>query len=156
MNGKIAVGSIIITALIAGGAMWYLQLYAFYDDVNINPEKDILMTTLSGQEEILIVDDASAIDATSSPIRFRACFKVQRPLEELAMTYAPYNGADPLVAPGWFDCFDAVEIGETLKKAQAQAFLSQANIAKDVDRVIAVFSDGRAFAWHQLNPDAKE
>jgi hypothetical protein len=36
------------------------------------------------------------------------------------------------------------------------AFLSQADISKGVDRVVAVFADGRAFAWHQLNDTYKE
>ena len=58
---------------------------------------------------------------------------------------------EPLTAPGWFDCFDAVAIGEALEKGEAIAFLSQANIHPGVDRVVAVFPDGRAFAWHQLN-----
>ena len=31
------------------------------------------------------------------------------------------------------------------------AFLSVADITRGVDRVVAVFPDGQAFAWHQLN-----
>jgi hypothetical protein len=37
------------------------------------------------------------------------------------------------------------------KAGEALAFLSEPNIHPGVDRVVAVFPDGRAFAWHQLN-----
>jgi hypothetical protein len=36
------------------------------------------------------------------------------------------------------------------------AFLGEKNIHDGVDRVIAVFPDGRAFAWHQLNEKYSE
>ena len=42
-------------------------------------------------------------------------------------------------------------IGEALETGEATAFLSEKNIHHGVDRVIAVFDDGRAYAWHQLN-----
>ena len=68
----------------------------------------------------------------------------------LTETYVVYDRAEPLVAPGWFDCFDAVKIGRALETGEAIAFLSEATIHPDVDRVVAVFPDGRAYAWHQL------
>jgi hypothetical protein len=34
--------------------------------------------------------------------------------------------------------------------------LSQEGIAPDVDRVVAVFADGRAYAWQQFRPGALE
>ena len=42
------------------------------------------------------------------------------------------------------------------REGEALAFLSQSDIAPDVDRVVAVFADGRAFAWHQFRPGALE
>ncbi len=60
-----------------------------------------------------------------------------------------------MTAPGWFDCFDANAIGEALERGEALAFLSQAEIAVGVDRVVAVFPDGRAYAWHQLAPEVE-
>ena len=44
-------------------------------------------------------------------------------------------------------------IGEALEEGTALAFLSQSQIAPQIDRVVAVFPDGRAFAWHQISPD---
>ena len=36
------------------------------------------------------------------------------------------------------------------------AFLSEPDIHPGVDRVVAVFGDGRAYAWHQLNGSLAE
>ncbi len=71
----------------------------------------------------------------------------------LTETYQVYEGATPLVAPGWFDCFDANRIGEALETGEAIAFLSEANISPGIDRVVAVFPDGEAFAWNQVNAE---
>ena len=43
-----------------------------------------------------------------------------------------------------------------LKRESYLAFLSQANVHADVDRVVAVFADGRAYAWNQMNPSAEK
>ena len=74
----------------------------------------------------------------------------------LTETYKVYEKPVPLIGPSWFGCFDANKIGEALEKGEAIAFLSQANIAPQIDRVVAVFPDGRAYAWHQLSPDAEQ
>lgn len=157
MNGKIAAGAIVISAALAGVAIWYLQIYAFYEPVSFSPGQEITLTTIeSGQPEPILAEGVTGIDAGSSPLRFRACFTTPMTQAMLSETYVAYEGAVPLVAPGWFDCFDAVEIGTALERGEALAFLSQSNIATDIDRVVAVFPDGRAFAWHQLNPAAED
>ena len=43
-----------------------------------------------------------------------------------------------------------------MERGEALAFLSQHDIASGVDRVVAVYPDGRAFAWHQLNDESKD
>jgi hypothetical protein len=157
MNGKIAAGAIVISAAVAGVAIWYLQVYAFYAPVSFTPGQEITLTTIeSGQPEPILAEGVTGIDADSSPLRFRACFTTPLTHGMLSETYVAYEGAVPLIAPGWFDCFDAVEIGTALERGEALAFLSQAGVAADIDRVVAVFPDGRAFAWHQLNPAAKD
>jgi len=55
------------------------------------------------------------------------------------------------VAPRWFDCFDAGEIGRALEEGRAVAYLGASNDPYGVDRIVAVYPDGRAFAWTQLN-----
>ena len=157
MNGKIAAMAILISAAVAGVAIWYLQVYAFYEPVSFTPGQEILLTSIeSGQPEPILADGITGIDANSSPLRFRACFTTPMSQAMLSETYVAYDGATPLIAPGWFGCFDAMEIGTALERGEALAFLSQSNIATDIDRVVAVFPDGRAFAWHQLNPAAED
>mgnify|MGYP006198981481 CR=1 FL=1 len=73
-----------------------------------------------------------------------------------ALQFARLSGAQPLIAPPWFDCFNAERIGRALETGEAIAFLSVPDITPGVDRVVAVFPDGAAFAWHQLNDKLKE
>ena len=157
MMGRIAAGVIVISALVTGIAVYYLQEYAYYREVSFTPGTEILLTPIeSDTPEPILAEAITGIDADSSPLRFRACFHTPLSQAMLTETYRAYEGAEPLIAPSWFDCFDAGEIGRALEQGEALAFLSQSSIAPDVDRVVAVFADGRAYAWHQLNPKAGE
>lgn len=141
-----------ITALAAGAALYYLQVYYFYQDVTANGTDDVQMTSLvSGLPEPVLYDDFRAIDATSSPIRYRACFTTTMSHAMLTETYEPYEAADPLVAPGWFDCFDADAIGAALEEGRALAFLGQRDIRYGIDRIVAIDENGRGYVWHQIN-----
>ena len=152
MNGKWVVGFIVVTAVIAGALMYWLQVYAFYTPVSLQAGAEMRLTPIGSMvPEAIVVENFEGIDATSSPLRFRSCFTTPLSLGTLTETYQIYEKADPLLAPGWFSCFDAEKIGVALIAGEAVAFLSEANIATGVDRVIAVFPDGRAFGWHQLN-----
>ncbi|WP_375174929.1 DUF6446 family protein [Pseudooceanicola sp.] len=149
--GRFLAALIVICALGAGGLLYYTQVYAFYDEVPATGE-DVLLTRMDGRAELISYDSFAAIDAYSSPIRYRACFHTDLPDGEIAAAYQPYDGAEPLEAPGWFDCFNADEIGEALKRGEATAYLSVANITYGIDRIAAVFPDGRGYVWHQINP----
>lgn len=150
MSGKFVGIIIVVSSLIFGAVVYYTQLYAFYEELPADTEMQ-MVNLASGQSEILITDGFSGIDSTSSPLRFRACFTISTSLQTLTETFGAYEEATPLTAPGWFDCFDAPAIGAALGRGEATGFLGQANIHDGVDRMIAVFPDGRAFAWHQLN-----
>ncbi len=155
--GKIVGGGIVVIALVAGVAMYWLQEYAFYTEAAFRKGEEIRLTLIDGgQAEPILVSAITGIDADSSPLRFRACFTTPMSLPMMTETYKVYPGAEPLNAPSWFDCFDAAAIGAALEKGEALAFLSEAGIAPDIDRVVAVFPDGRAYAWHQISPDAAE
>ena len=151
MSGKLLGLIIVGIALIAGAAVYYLQVYAFYAPVSAETTP-IRMTPL-GQDvpEEILVERFDGIDADSSPLRLRACFSTPMSQAMLTETYETYPDAVPRVAPSWFECFDAAAIGAALKDGRAIAFLGEREIADGVDRVIAVFDDGRAYAWHQLN-----
>jgi hypothetical protein len=152
MWGKIAVIGIVTSAAFAGVFVYYTQVYAFYKPVSFTPGEEILLTPIvSGTPEAILAENVQGIDSESSPLRFRACFTTPMDLSMLTETYVAYPEAVPLTAPGWFDCFDAAAIGAALEAGEALPFLSETEIHPGVDRVVAVFADGRAYAWHQLN-----
>ena len=47
MNGKLVGGFIVLTALLAGGAIYYLQEYAYYQPVSFKPGDEIELTALA-------------------------------------------------------------------------------------------------------------
>lgn len=148
--GKILALFMLATGVIAGGAIYYLQVYYFYETVPATGPQDVQLTA-SDTPKPLPHDDFQAIDADSSPIRYRACFTTPARAADLSDTYAPYPEAEPLNAPGWFDCFDAQAIGEALEDGRAQAFLGQRDIKYGIDRIVAITQDGRGYVWHQIN-----
>lgn len=157
MNGRIVAGGLVAVAVLMGAGLWYANQYAYYHSVSLGPTLAMTLVPQAGGAPVpLTVAGFRGIDAASSPIRFRACFTVATPLPEIAAHYAPYPGAEPLLAPRWFSCFDARAISLALKSGAAKAFLAERRIAPDVDRVIAVFPDGHGFAWQQLDPSVPQ
>ncbi|WP_439138242.1 DUF6446 family protein [Roseicyclus sp.] len=148
MSGKIiAIAIIMITALFAAG-LWYAQTRAYFDPVDA---ADLEVSTTTGARSALAHSDFRGIDAASSPLRFRACFRLDRAALAVLDGAVTHPDPTPLIAPDWFDCYDARAIGEAIATGAARAVLSVHDIHRGVDRVIAAFPDGRAFAWHQLN-----
>ncbi|MEX0350012.1 MAG: DUF6446 family protein, partial [Paracoccaceae bacterium] len=66
-------------------------------------------------------------------------------------SYRALDEVEPLTAPGWFDCYDALALAEALSAGKAQTYLAAKNIHYGGDRVIAITDDGRGYAWHVLN-----
>ena len=149
MNGKIVGIGLLAVAVIAGGGMWYLQEYHFYDRL---PPADMMIVQTAAGPATLPVTGFQGIDADSSPLRWRACAVLARqPADPV-----PFDGATPLGAPGWFDCFDHGQLTDDLASGAARAVLSQAEIRPDVDRVLAIYPDGRVYGWHQYNDKTPE
>ncbi|WP_439154857.1 DUF6446 family protein [Yoonia sp.] len=148
--GRIAIVGILVMALVAGIALYYLQVYAYYDNVQPGPDQVQLTSVTAGAPEPIPFDDFTGIDSDSSPIRYRACFTTPLSQATLSETYVIAENAEPLVAPGWFDCFDAEQIGADLQ-GEAIAFLGTENITYGIDRIVAIYPDGRGYAWHQIN-----
>ena len=138
-----------LSGLIAGTALYYLQVYGFYQEVTAGDVE--LVSVVSEMPEPIPFDGLTAIDADSSPIRYRACFTTDYSLALLSEGYVLAEKATPRNAPGWFDCFDAAAIGEALENGTALAFIGQKNIHYGVDRIVAITEDGRGFVWHELN-----
>ena len=149
MSGKIIGIIIVLAAAIAGGALYYLQVYGFYEAVH---EEDVQLVALATNEpESILFEDFQAIDAESSPIRYRACFTTGQSLAFLSESYVLVEGVSPRNAPGWFDCFDAQAIAAELKAGMALTVLGGKNVAFGVDRIVAITEDGRGYVWHELN-----
>lgn len=141
MSGKtflIGFGAIflVFTAL-----LWWTQTRAFYTEV-------AGLETISVAGRDIAVADYRGIDATSSPIKLRACMTVD-PASIADET--PVDTATPLIAPSWFECFDAGALTRALKADEAAAYLAAEEEHDGVDRMLAVFPDGRAYMWRQLN-----
>jgi hypothetical protein len=149
--GQFLAGFTVFSALLAGGAMYYLQVFAFYEEVSAQGEDVQLVSLMSGEPEPILFENFQAIDGSSSPIRYRACFTTEMSHALLSETYVAFENAEPRNAPGWFDCFDAEAIGAELEAGTALTFLSQKNFAYGVDRVVAITEDGRGYVWHELN-----
>ena len=154
-SGQWVVIALLASAAAVGGGIWYAQQYGFYGP--IDPQSDrvgvVIVDRADGAPRVLDVREFQGIDAGSSPIRYRACFVTDPPEEDAAM---PYPDPQPLVAPGWFGCFDAGQLTRDLESGEATAYLSAAEIRPDVDRIVAIYPDGRAYAWQEYNPKNPE
>lgn len=144
--GKILVIMLVTCTVLAGVGAWYFQTRAFYD--RLPDQASVQLTPLAATAaQDFPVTNFRGIDSDSSPIRYRACFDIDVDAAQLT----PYNRATPLIAPNWFDCFDAGALSDALAEGRAQAVMGVSNIRYGIDRVI-VLMDGRGYAWNQINP----
>lgn len=142
---------LVLSGLIAGVSMYYLQVYAYYEDVPEDQFDVQLVNLATGKSESIAFDNFKAIDASSSPIRYRACFTTDMSQPLLTETYQMYDDAEPRIAPGWFDCFDAKTISQELEAGTALAFMGTKNVHYGVDRIVAITEDGHGYVWHEPN-----
>lgn len=150
--GRLVILLLLICALAAGAALYYLQVYGYYETVEPEPGQDVLLVSLATDSpEPIPYDGFQAIDAESSPIRYRACFTTTANPDTLSASYVAVADATPRNAPFWFNCFDAEAIAERIAAGSAQVFLGAKNVHYGVDRIVAVTEDGRGYVWHELN-----
>lgn len=154
MSGRLIAIALVFSGLVAGAAMYWLQVYAFYRTVELGRDVTLLVQTSEGPEEVS-PQGFEAIDATSSPIRFRACFRLEDAADFLDRA-VPAEDAVPLNAPGWFDCFDAAQLGADLAAGRATAVLGEPHVVYGIDRILAIYPNGRGYAWDQINRCGKE
>ncbi len=151
MTGKLLALILVISAVLAGAGMYYLQVYGFYYEVEPRPGQDVVVLARGAEAPEPIAYTAfQAIDADSSPIRYRACFETEMTPDQM-VDFIPVENPEPLTAPRWFDCYDAVALAGALKSGQAQAFMGAKNIHYGVDRIVAITQDGKGYIWHALN-----
>ena len=152
MKGAIVSGGILLTTAIFGAGLYYSQVYAYYDPIEVGtPAAVVTATTFDGASEDILAEEFEGIDADTSPKKYRSCFKTPLSQAMMSETFEAYAEPTPLVAPSWFDCFDAQKLTADIESGDAMAFMGTENITYGVDRVLAVYADGRAYAWHQIN-----
>lgn len=155
---RFAIVFILGSGILAGAAMLYLQNYAGWAELDQAQVGEVqLLSVVSGELEAIIAENVKGLDTVDEGVRlsgdlsFRACFTTPQSIAMLTETYEIMDAPEPLTSPSWFDCYDARTVGLALETGEAIAFKGQENINYGVDRVIAVFPDGRGFVWHQLN-----
>ena len=107
----------------------------------------------TGQPEPILSEEWQDTGAARAA-DLRACFHTPLSLALLTETFAVYDAARPPASPARLACYDAGRIGADLAAGTAVAFLSERNIAPGLDRVVAVYPDGRAYVWQQPNAAA--
>ena len=141
MNGKVFAYAFVGFAVVFGGGLYYSLVYAYYEKVDGLAE-------ISVQDRVIAVSGYEGIDATSSGLKLRGCFSVMpEDFDDLELS----ANATPLTAPKWFKCYNAGDIQQDLDAGRAVAYLAVENEKDGIDRVVAVYPDGRAFQWRQLN-----
>ena len=153
MSGKVIVAFLVLPAILAGVALFYLQIFSFYEEVIPDGVTDVAILQKQNElPEIINYSNFRAISSDSSPIRYRACFDTTEDLDALRSRYLEYKDAEPRIAPYWFDCFNAKELGLSLKDGSSgEVFLSKKNIMYGVDRVVAILENGKGYVWHEIN-----
>jgi hypothetical protein len=141
MNGKVIVSGLLGVALIAGAGLWYSIERAYYTRVTGVSE-------VRSYDALLPVSDYVGIDADTSPLKMRACFKVNW---EYTLLDNGKMDATPLLAPRFFSCFDAGKITTDLEAGKAAAVLLDENRPYGFNTYVAQYPDGRAFMWRQIN-----
>jgi hypothetical protein len=111
----------------------------------------IRLVPLIGKGPEPIATGALQAKASVDPLGFHGCFTMEQSFGLLTETYETAEPANPVAVAGGLSCFDAGQLAEDLNIGYAVAFWGERDIAPGVDRVVAVYDDGRAFVWHQKN-----
>jgi hypothetical protein len=145
MTGRVLLVGMGLGLVVFAAALWWFQTRAWYDEVTG-------VDTVEVAGRAMPVSDWRGIDAASSPIKLRACFRV----EPGALADAPAADAPtPLIAPEWFGCFDAGALTAALAAGEARAVRAAAGEFEATERLIAIYPDGRAYMWRQLTSEVR-
>jgi hypothetical protein len=121
-------------------ALVYYQFFAYY-------HRDRESTEIVVGGERYAVAALDLIDADTSPLKLRACFRAD-PATFAGLPMA--EKATPLTPPPWFDCFDTRQIAADLAAGRAVPHLLAAGEPEGTDTIAAIYPDGRGYLWRQL------
>jgi hypothetical protein len=146
VSGKRLMIAFLVFVAVFAAALVYFQLFAFYTRTEA-PAALAAAGAGAGEGAEVPVREWDGIDASTSPLKLRACFDTD-PAAVAEAEAAP--DAAPLNAPFWFRCFDARAIGEDLEAGRAEAVALARDEPEGFDLMLAVYPDGRAYLWRQL------
>ena len=145
MKSRLIVLGFLAFAVAFGTGLWWFQTRAFYE--RMEGPGEVLV-----QGQSLVVTAFEGIEGASSPLKLRACFRVHPDVAADALAIFPDASAPtPLVAPGWFDCFDAPALQRALDAGDLRAVTAEANAPWGFDRLVILAPDGRGWMWRQMN-----
>lgn len=139
MSGRLFIYLFLGFTAVFAVALWYFQTRGYLEEIT-----GVDAVTIAGVEHP--VADYRGIDADTSPLRLRGCFRLSGPVEAPEVAEPT-----PLTTAGWFDCFDVETLTADLETGAARAVLAEFNEPYGFDRVVAIYPDGRAYQWRQMN-----
>ena len=141
MSGRrLVLGFAAFLVVFAAALVWF-QIFAYYEH-----EEGVGALRIDG--EAVPVADYHGIDAASSPLKLRGCFRID-PAAVAALD--PVSDATPLTAPFWFRCFSAGRLTRDLASGAAKAYRIAHDDPPGFDLMLAVYPDANGFIWRQLN-----
>ena len=141
MNGKRFIFLFLGGVVFFTAALFYFQNYAYYEST------DIRQNFFLGNKRYKI-SNYQGIDSESSGLKLRECFFIDS-LDDIDLP--TYEKPIPLTAPFWFKCFNAEKITKDLEEGKSSALLLKKEQFDGIDKVLAVYPDGRSYLWRQLN-----
>ncbi len=132
-----------VGAICLAGAWFYLQ--------NEKAKQGSTPARSASTNTILIdgtgweVQGYEGIGLPSKPLNLRGCFDFGETVPQGPVAPEPR----PPVGPEWFSCFDGARIAEDLGAGRARAILAARDDRPGIDRIIAIYPDGRAYQWRQ-------
>lgn len=102
-------------------------------------------------DQPLAVTAYRGLDNTALPLRLRGCFEFDDPALALSAG-PPAQEPAPFDAPFWFGCWRAAEIDEDLRAGRAQAVVAETSRSGEffLQRVVAIYPDGRGYQWRRF------
>ena len=141
MKGRtLILGFAAFLALFVAALVWF-QVFAYYER-----QRGVGALTIGGA--VVPVADYDGIDAATSPLKLRGCFRID---PAAVAGLAPDPEATPLVGPFWFRCYDAGRLTDDLAAGKAAAYRIAHDDPAGFDTLIAVYPDGEGYLWRQLN-----
>ena len=135
MSGRrLMIGLLAFTTVFGAALVWF-QFFAYYER-----QRGVGALTIAG--ETVPIAGYDGIDAATSPLKLRGCFRID-PASVAAL--APAADATPLVAPFWFRCFDARARWCCLTPTATRA---STTLASWVGRRSSVFAITMSLIWN--------